>query len=173
MTPIPVVLEAGQVHVASYLAARRFVNNLLAGVVEQKKGEFDSIEIMFEGICAEFAVAQVYNLCPDLTTQPRSGSFDFVTPGGATVDVKHTRYISGDLIMNINKTKDESKVAHLYILVVGTSPNLSIVGWAKGSELIASVTNKYGHGDTCGLSQDKLHDPQSLQEAIWRNHLRE
>ncbi len=124
-----------------------------AGVSEKYLGPGDGENRDIQGVCAEFAIAKMMNLYPDLTTNPRHGGIDLIDKSGKRIDVKQTDREDGNLIAPAHKNINEVDV---YILVIGTNP-YQPVGWCKSDELIRRENIKdFGYGKTYFLHRSKL-----------------
>jgi len=124
-------------------------------VVNQQVGKDDTWTIDIDGVVAEYCVAKMLNVCPDLTVSVRSGGVDLISKTGKTIDVKSTRHRDGRLLSTLKKANDPCDI---YILAIVDDMGASIVGWAS-KELLFNEANKInlGHGVGYALSQSQLN----------------
>jgi len=95
---------------------------------------------------------------PSLILKPDAG-WD-IKYNGEKVDVKTTRYKNGRLLAKLNARKDE---VDIYLLVVGTFPEYTVIGYAKKNELLDEKNIiDLGHGEGYGLTQDMLKPVEQL-----------
>lgn len=151
-----VTLNNIEQRLAHSIAKERYNNNRKAGVVDVKVGKQSNEEVDLYGMAGEIVVANVLNLYPDFTTQPRSGGYDLLMHDGRRIDVKTTQYVTGRLITTMKKTGED---VDIYILVIGTFPNFEVKGWATSEEMHDKSNIKdLGYGPTYVIEQDDLHD---------------
>jgi hypothetical protein len=124
-------------------------------VVNQQVGKDDTWSIDIDGVVAEYCVAKMLNVCPDLTVSVRSGGVDLISRNGKTIDVKSTRYKNGRLLATLKKVHDPCDI---YILVIADDTGADIIGWAS-KELLFNDANiiNLGHGKGYVLDQSKLN----------------
>ena len=147
-----IYLSELEMQICTKIAMQRRHNDRAAGIDEKYLGKGDGEHRDIQGVCAEFAVAKMYNLYPDLTTHTRKGGCD-LKRNGQRIDVKQCDREDGNLIAPIFKNKHEVDV---YILVTGTNP-YSVVGWCKSAELISRINLRdFGYGPTYYMSRDGL-----------------
>lgn len=140
--------------VIKYLAKKRYDSNRKSGVKDMKVGNQSTELTDLEGLAGEFAFCKAFNLFPDLSILPRSGSHDCITHKGKTVDIKTTRYPNGKLVERVtNKLK-----ADIYVLMVGEFPTYECIGWVESGEFLKeeNITD-LGHGKTYAMTQNKLN----------------
>lgn len=128
--PIDIELTPGRCAVAEIIGRCRYRNDRKAGIKDQRVGETaDLWKADVDAYGAELAFCEATRTLPDFSIMPRSGGYDTLLPSGLSVDVKMTPHENGRLIMPLVKTKANTDVADICVLVVGTFPNYSIVGW--------------------------------------------
>lgn len=110
--------------------------------------------IEVNGLGGEYAVAKALNLYPDINTQDIS-NYDLILPDGRKLEIKTTEYKTGRLII---KTKNR---ADLYILVTGTMPSYTVVGYIKADE-VNEHWKKWGKEHSFVIEQDQLHPIEEL-----------
>lgn len=77
---------------------------------------------------------------------------DFLLWDGRTVDVKHTTYPQGRLLVQVDQRPKD-----IYILVYGTAEDdLEIMGWAERADVESCLRDDLGHIQTYGLDQMHL-----------------
>jgi hypothetical protein len=87
---IKVVLKPSEYAMAAYLASVRDYVNKDFGVIDKKMGQDDGFLIGVDGLVGEFGVCKHFNVCPDLSFEPRKGGPDCVISKAKT-DVKSTK----------------------------------------------------------------------------------
>jgi len=124
-------------------------------VVNQQVGKDDTWTIDIDGVVAEYCVAKMLNVCPDLTVSVRSGGVDLISKNGKTIDVKSTRHKTGRLLSTLKKAKDPCDI---YILAIVDDRGADVIGWAS-KEILFNDDNKIdlGHGVGYALSQGQLN----------------
>jgi len=124
-------------------------------VTNQQVGKDDTWSIDIDGVVAEYCVAKMLNICPDLTVSARSGGADLTSSKGKTIDVKSTRHKNGRLLSTLKKVADPCDI---YVLAIVDDKGADIVGWASNTKLF-NETNKIdlGHGVGYRLNQEKLN----------------
>ena len=151
---IQVTLSEGAQEVAKLLATTRTDTNRKFGVKDTQVGTQERSEIELEGVASEIAFAELYNVMFDMTTEPRSGGADCILWDGRRVDVKCTKYPTGKLLLKPDAITAD---VDIYVLMVGTFPTYTFIGWAYTEELAHpdNITD-LGHGPTYALEQDRL-----------------
>jgi len=149
-------LNETEQEICNKLAEERYANNREANIKDRKIGPQTTKETDLDGIGAEFAVAKVLNIYPDLSIKPRKGGVELVARNHARIDVKQTRHKKGHLLAVITKKKGETDV---FILVTGQMPEYRIKGWCFEKELLMKENIvDLGYGDTFGLPQHQLRE---------------
>ena len=116
--------------------------------------DMDKFTIHFDGMIAEFCVAKVLNLCPDLNTQFKVGGADLVTHKGKTIDVKSTRHKDGKLLAKIGKVNRQSD---LYIFTIVDNFGCDIIGWTSKENLFKEENKtSFGYNICYALEQSQL-----------------
>tara|TARA_Y100001938_G_C8040940_1_gene406108 strand:- start:42 stop:584 length:543 start_codon:yes stop_codon:yes gene_type:complete len=91
----------------------------------------DRVELFTHSIGAEFAFAQLFNVCPSTAIHERR-VWDFDVDGWGQLDIKHTQLSYGNLI--INPAKETHKVSG-YVLMAGRYPDYQFRGWATPGDV--------------------------------------
>ncbi len=94
---------------------------------------YKSIDV--DGVGSEMAAAKILNVYYDIETDFQASelpTYDLICKG-KTVDVKTTKYRTGRLIVMPHKKNDQ---CDLYLLVVGSFPEYSVVGYATYDEIV-------------------------------------
>jgi hypothetical protein len=112
---------ATAVHVSS---VRDFVNRDF-GVNDRQMGRDDGFLIAVDGFVAELAVCKYFNVCPDLSFEPRSGGYDCLI-NGRRVDVKSTK--PGRERVYIPEWKSKNEIER-YIYCYVNFRTVDILGW--------------------------------------------
>lgn len=104
-------------------------------------------------IGAEIAVAQYFGF---KDFEPSCGTFKDSADVGLFIEVKHTKYKEGNLII-----KDSDRDTDIAILVVGTSPQYYLAGWIP---VIVAKKNRFRHdkSDSWWVSQINLQPVDTL-----------
>lgn len=120
----------------------------------------DGIARDAESIGAEIVVAQYLNI---KDFEPTSGTFKRVADVGSRIEVKHTAYKSGHLII-----KESDRSEDIAVLVVGKSPQYYIVGWIP---VAIAKKDKYRHSksDSWWVSQINLQPIETLRKSQYGN----
>jgi hypothetical protein len=123
-------------------------------VSDQQMGNQGKRDIDIDGMVAEFCVAKIMNLCPDLTIGIRNGGADLISRNQKTIDVKSTRHVNGRLLATLKKAEDPCDI---YVLVIVDDKGGNVVGWAK-KEMLFKEENKsdLGYGIGYALTQSQL-----------------
>ena len=121
--------------ICRFIAKSRDRSNRKSDVTDQKIGNQSSEDTALTGFSGEFAHCKLTNLFPDFTVHPRGYKTD---TGDAmllskSVDVKTTRYASGQLRVLTTKNKFD-----LFALMTGDFPQYCFRGYMLGDELFQS-----------------------------------
>ena len=124
-------------------------------VVNQQVGKDDTWTIDIDGVVAEYCVAKMLNVCPDLTVSVRSVGADLISKTGKSIDVKSTRHKAGRLLSTLKKAQDPCDI---YILAIVDDMGADIAGWAS-KDMLFNEGNKInlGHGVGYALNQWQLN----------------
>ncbi len=123
-------------------------------VVDQQVGKDDTWSIDIDGMVAEYCVAKMLNLCPDLTVGVRNGGTDLISRKGKTIDVKSTRRKDGRLLATLKKA---DAPCDMYILAIVDDKGADVVGWAAKEHLFHDANQMdLGHGIGYALDQSQL-----------------
>ena len=149
-----ITLEPTTIAFANLLAVMRNGVARNNKVTDKQMGKQNPIEIDEDGLLGEFAVAKYLNVFPDFSISPRSGGADLIR-NNKKIDVKATRYKSGNLVIHIDKKADE---VDLYILaIIQENKSVDIVGWIESTEAIQEINiGDLGHGKGYVIPQSKL-----------------
>lgn len=125
------------------IAEKRHSMNRDNNVVDAKVSNLDSLQINIDGIMAEYAVCKRYNVLFDISTQPRSGSYDCIIKRNR-IDVKSTRHPKGRLIKTLKSNVD----VDIYVLAIVNDHEVELVGWMWSKEFVKpeNITD-LGYGD--------------------------
>ncbi len=135
------------------IARKRHSMNAAAKVTEAKVSNLDGEEITIDGIMGEYAVCKRYNVLFDISTLPRSGSYDCVI-NGKRIDVKSTRYPNGRLIKTLKPNPD----VDLYILAINYTDEVDLIGWMWAKDFVVPehITD-LGYVDIYCVERKKLN----------------
>ena len=155
---IEVTLNSAEQIICKQLALMRYEIARAVNRKDQQIGNQPSWQTDEDGIGGEMAASRLLNVYPSLILKPDAG-WD-VEYKGRKVDVKTTRYKSGRLLAKLNARKDE---VDIYLLVTGTFPEYTVVGYAEKDELLNEKNIiDLGHGEGYGLTQDMLKPVEQL-----------
>lgn len=139
-----------------YVAKLRRANCAAAGVRNAKFGSQSDEETDRLGVAGEIAFAKLFNVFPDLTTEPRHGGADSDV-GPYRIDVKTTKYPTGRLLAATWKTILDVDV---YALILAEPPRYGFCGFARAGDLLhpsrlADVAGRSGYSlDQTALRPD-------------------
>ena len=126
-----IVLKPSEYAMAAYLASvRQFVNEDFR-VSDKQMGKDDGFQIAVDGLVAEFGVCKHFNVCPDLSFEPRSGGIDCVI-SNKKVDVKSTKF--GKTLVYIPEWKSKTSVDQ-YIYCYVKFRTVEILGWFSSDDV--------------------------------------
>ena len=127
-------------------------------------GSQSGVDIQVEGSGAEFAFAKIHGIYPNFH-EGGPIKFDFVIDG-MRVDVKSTKYTSGNLLLPLKLTLANS--AEAFALMRGTiSDGFDYAGWVTAEEYFAKAEKRdLGWGLTWFLDASELR-----QELIKKPNL--
>lgn len=146
-------LTPAELHICRILGVMRR-SEAMDKVRDQQVGNDDSWSIDIDGVVAEYCVAKLLNLCPDLTVSVRNGGADLITHKGKTVDVKSTRHKNGRLLATLKKATDP---CDMYVLVVVDNFGGNVMGWASKADLFHEDNKQdLGHGVGYAIPQQGL-----------------
>ena len=107
-----------------------------------------------EGFAGEYVVAKVLNVFSSFNCD--IDRFDAIGRTGATIDVKTTDNLSGNLLVPLGKAKDPCDV---YVLVVGKFPTYEVKGYARKEEVFKEENiQDFGYGLTYVVRREDLHE---------------
>lgn len=124
---IQVTLKPSEYAMAAHLAAVREYVNRDFGVNDRQMGWDDGFLIGVDGLVAELAVCKHFNVCPDLSFEPRKGGADCVI-SGKKVDVKSTKPEKDRFYIPEWKAKND---IDLYIFCHVKFRTTTILGWMR------------------------------------------
>jgi hypothetical protein len=156
-----ITLDAGEMAVASMIAAMR--NGVARGsqVSNAKIGPQSDYQTDIDGIVAELAFCKWQNVFPELTISPRSGGADCMV-AGKSVDVKATRRTNGRLLATLKKAVED---ADIYVLAIVADNTVTFPGWVFAKELLNPENIiDLGHGSGYALEQSQLRPFKSLEQ---------
>lgn len=110
---------------AVYLSSVREFVNKEYGVNDRQMGKDDGFQIAIDGLVAEFGVCKYFNVCPDLSFEPRSGGEDCIIRN-KRVDVKSTK--PGKTKVYIPEWKAKNKIDR-YVYCYVNFRTVNILGW--------------------------------------------
>ena len=150
---IRIDLTEAELHICRMLGVMRR-SEAMYKVTVQQVGNDVCWSIDIDGVVAEYCVAKLLNLCPDLTVSVRNGGADLISRKGKTIDVKSTRYVNGKLLATVKKVEDP---CDMYVLVVVDNLGGNVIGWASKEDLFDRINKQdLGHGMGYVLPQERL-----------------
>lgn len=130
--------------------------------VDNKRSDAD---VDFFGALGEIVFARHFNQKIALyESLGGDAGYDFKI-NGLTIDTKQTKYKTGRLIVRPGKQNK----AHIYVLIIGKSEKMSMVGWAFGGDFNDKDRMKVidlGYGDNLTISQKKLRPMEHLKVLL-------
>ena len=120
---IPVILTHQEELVAAVMGLKRTATSHAASPLtySARKNVFEDIEINSEAAAAEMAVARLLGFTDFI---PTCGTFKEQADVGKGIEVKHTRWKDGHMIVTSRDRDDD-----IAVLVTGLAPHLYIAGW--------------------------------------------
>lgn len=116
---------------AVYLSSVRDFVNRDFGVNDRQMGTDDGFKIAVDGLVAEFAVCKHFNVCPDLSFEPRAGGVDCLIKN-RKVDVKSTK--PGKTRVYIPEWKVKNDIER-YIYCYVNFRTVDILGWFSPEDI--------------------------------------
>lgn len=120
-----IILKPSEYATAVYISSVREFVNRDYGVNDRQMGKDDGFLIAVDGFVAEMAVCKHFNICPDLSFEPRSGGHDCVV-NGKKVDVKSTK--PGKERVYIPEWKKDNGIDR-YVYCYVNFRTVEILGW--------------------------------------------
>lgn len=123
------ILNGSEQSIVIRIAKERSEYDKANGFTDHRKAEKQTAEFIEQnGLGGEMAFCKAFNLFPDVATDYPS-EHDAVLPNGMKVEIKTTEYKTGKLIVRrLNE-------ADVYVLVTGTFPVYTIVGYIRSADL--------------------------------------
>lgn len=139
-------LTESEVAVAKAISDSRTEYNKRIGVARPTR---DRSIVEREAVEAEIAFAKAFNVYPDLVVTARSVAKgtdmgDMRLPDGRKIDVKHTAYVTGGLMVPMHSAAASAQAVDLYALVTGESPVYVFRGFARPSDLMKEENERFG-----------------------------
>lgn len=125
MIMVSITLKPSEYATAVYLASTREFVNRNFGVNDKQMGRDDGFQIAIDGFVGEIAVCKYFNVCPDLSFEPRAGGVDCVI-NGRRVDIKSTKPGRDRVYIPDWKAKNE---IDRYIYCYVNFRSVDILGW--------------------------------------------
>ena len=127
----------------------------IANFKDNKVDDKPSIQIIYEGLCSEFAFCKLMNIYPDFSLQ-NFGHIDCYHPDWGTIDVKSTKFTDGKLLVGLWKTK----FPDAYVLMIDKNPIFDFVGWIESEKMIDDANIEItGKSKNYVMPQWKLNKP--------------
>jgi len=102
-----------------------------------------------QGFIAEYAFSKKFNLHMDIIGNLEKDSFDFISRDGATIDIKSTNYLDGNLVFK-NLKHD------IYVLAIVDGNTVDLVGYATNEMILEAGKKDLGHGPSWFVSHKDL-----------------
>lgn len=160
---LKVTLNASEVKMVERVSEDRSKYDKKQGFKDYRRAKKQSARfIETNGLGGEVAVCKLFNLFPDLITNEVS-DYDCTLHDGTKVEVKTTQYPHGKLIARHTKSS-----ADIYVLVTGTMPDYTVVGYVDAATVKAGKTEL--NGKTAYIVEQKDFvpieklNPQNLHE---------
>jgi hypothetical protein len=161
-----VILDRSQeitAHQAALDRARVMQDGYFTRLYGQKMNYHEMITQHAEAAGAEIAVAEWLGITG---FNPSVNSFKTEADVGAGIEVKHTFYLSGALILQESQKQRPNDVC---ILVIGKSPVYKLIGWMPAS---MALVEKYKHPRQASywIPQQYLFEMKYLRKSIYGNN---
>jgi hypothetical protein len=144
---IEVVMENGEIEVIEFVANRKLEICRAANVKDRQVGDQDPLSIEVDGVMGEFAFCKHFNLYPDIKLRLMSKGHDCELWNGTRVDVKTTRHIDGNLVIERGK---EVKDSDIYVLAIRPKRNMiQLIGWMDAERAINPGKIRIMRGSEC------------------------
>ena len=102
-----------------------------------------------QGFMAEYAFSKQFNLHLDIIGNLEKDSFDFISREGATIDVKSTDLIDGNLVV--------PKLMHdVYVLAIVDGSTVYLVGYATKEMILEAGKKDLGKGPVWFVNRKQL-----------------
>jgi hypothetical protein len=156
-----VILDRAQeisAHQAALDRARVMQDGYFTRLYGQNLNYHEMISQHAESAGAEIAVAEWFGITG---FNPSINTFKSEADVGTRIEVKHTRYTNGALILQANQSNRPNDVC---ILVIGKSPVYRLAGWLPAS---MALVPKYKHPrqDTYWIPQNNLFEMRYLGKS--------
>ena len=102
-----------------------------------------------QGFMAEYAFSKQFNLHMDIIGNLEKDSFDFISKDGATIDIKSTNYLDGNLVFK-NMKHD------IYVLAIVDGNTVDLVGYATNEMILEAGKKDLGHGPSWFVNRKEL-----------------
>lgn len=126
-----VELKPSEYSLAVQVTSARIYVNQGHGVAEMQMGKDDPFKIFLDGLVAELAVCKHFNVCPDLSFEPRSGGHDCIIKD-KRVDVKSTK--PGRKYVYLPERKKDNPI-DIYIWCYVDFRTVDILGYFQPSDI--------------------------------------
>jgi hypothetical protein len=126
----------------------------------EKLNTFDDIARNSEAIGAEMAVAKLFGY---KDWQPSVNTFKREADIGSKIEIKHTKWESGHLII-----KPSDRNEDIAVLVTGKSPAFLVIGWIPVA-MAKKPRYKHDKSDSWWVSQINLQPIETLARSIYAN----
>ena len=101
------------------------------------------------GFTAEYAFSKQFNLHLDIISNLEKDSFDFISKDGATIDIKSTDRMDGNLVV--------PKLMHdVYVLAIVDGSTVDLVGYASKQMIEEAGKKDLGNGPVWFVSRKDL-----------------
>lgn len=103
-----------------------------------------------QGFMAEYAFSKQFNLHLDIIGNLEKDSFDFISRDGATIDIKSTNYLDGNLIV--------PKLLHdVYVLAIVDGSTVDFIGYATKQMIEEAGKKDLGNGPVWFVNRKDLN----------------
>lgn len=165
-------LSESEIAVAKLIGTMRYEASKKNGAKDQQVGGQDPVQINIDGVMAELAAARALNLCPDLIVNARGGApYDLIThekkdadgrvyQRAIKIDVKATRWSTGQLVVHPHKSQNE---CDYYLLATITGETVNLIKFASADKVFKpenfrALTNHPDAKKTYALYQHEMND---------------
>lgn len=112
------------------IANLRGIANRSGGVTNKRVSTNQYQDVEFDGLIGEYAFCKLHNIFLDVIPNVRAGSYDCLY-NGWRVDIKATRYHTGQLIGH----KDRNEDVDVFVLAIIDNNTVRFPGYALAEEL--------------------------------------
>jgi len=159
---IRVPITTSELAICTYVGKYR--NHISSQYIKDRRQDKsqDGIDILVNGVLTEYAVSKFLNLHFDLNCEFRKFGADLISAKGATIDVKCTTKIGGNLNAVVWSAQ---KPCDVFVLTEIRHSHVLIVGWIDRESFLRNENKRdVGNGDFYSVQQSKLTPFKELND---------